>query len=102
MKEGLKKSRKGAYAHDVNEKSIETAVRYLIEECLRLNDLKGAEILQNALIEYKNKNEIQKFPKNYEAKVIHFLKEFLKLNDEQKGLVLSYFERKAIEGENFH
>jgi hypothetical protein len=101
MKDRLKKSRKNVYAYNVTEKSIKTAVEYLVKECLRLNDLKGAKILEYALVDFSNKEKAKNFSISDEVQVIHILREYLRLNARQKEQFLTHLELGFEREKNF-
>ena len=71
-------------AQKADKRSIATAVEYLIEECLRLDNLKWAKILDTALHDLKKEPFPDHWSKEKEQNAISIIRDILELSDEEK------------------
>ena len=92
----LQKPHDDIYECEVTKKSIETAIQYLVDESLRLNDVYGANILRNALLEYGKEHDFRGCSDADEKTIVSFLRQFIGLDDNQKNLFIVELERTFI------
>lgn len=89
MKKQKKERLSGTHSESPSKCSLERAVEYLINEYLRLKDVSSAKILSEALADLKSQKGLMTFANGDEESVIKFLREFLKLNEEEKYQIVS-------------
>ena len=92
MKEKISTQPEDIYAKVATRYSIETAVEYLIQECISIKDFKGAKILSNALEDFRRNGSTVTFDKQDEKFVIAFLRELLAMNDASRKQLADVLE----------
>ncbi len=92
MKKDAKSQLKEVSAKETSKHSIETAVKYLIEECHRINDIQAAGVLEKALKDFKKRHPMSKYQKKDEQLMIHIVREALRLSKTERAQLICHLD----------
>ncbi len=83
MKQCVKELHDKSHVKQVDNCSVAAAVKYLIDECMRAGDAKGAAVLSLALNDLKTDHSIMLIDDDNDPKIVSLLREILKLDKQE-------------------